>query len=233
MASAQRPILCKRVADMLKGSSFSVGDRLPGERRLAELFETSRTPSREVLCNLESHALCGDLPEERLLSKSKEGRISWEQLRRRRSQTAKRQILDTLALVLPGLAREQAARLSPVAVADLENITARLGEAIVNFDIAAFSRIYIGFFLTLARVSDNDYLILLLEELQAAAHNLDDAGIGLAEARTGFLFEYHVELFNALKSARAEEAQTLAAKCMDAFAAMVLPGEWPGNETTR
>ena len=153
MASAQRPILCRRVADMLKGAAFSVGDRLPGERRLAEMFDTSRNTIREVLCNLETMGYVEIRQKSGCYLQSKEGRISWDQLRRRRSQTAARHILDTLAALVPGLVRQQAERLSPVAVAELEGATARLGEAIVKVDIASFSRVYIGFFLALARAS--------------------------------------------------------------------------------
>lgn len=210
---------------MLKGSSFSVGDRLPGERRLAEMFDTSRNTIREVLCNLETMGYVEIRQKSGCYLRSKEGRISWEQLRRRKSQSATRQLLDTLYMVVPGLAREQATRLSPSGVAALETATARLGEAIVNFDIAAFSRVYISFFLALAESSANDYLILLMKELRAAVPNLEHAGTGLAEVQTDSLFAYHVELFNALKSGRADEAEKLAAQCMRTFAAIVLPGE--------
>lgn len=225
MATAQRPILCQRVADMLKGSSFSVGDRLPGERRLAELFDTSRNTIREVLCNLETMGYVEIRQKSGCYLKSKDGRISWDQLRKRRSQKATRQFLDIMTLVVPNLAREQSCRLTPSDVAVLENATARLGETIVNFDIAAFCRVYIAFFLTLAKISANDYVILLMKELRAAASNLEHAGTGLAEVQTDVLFEYHVELFNALKSAKAEEAEQLARRCMETFAAIVLPEE--------
>ncbi|MDY0225833.1 MAG: GntR family transcriptional regulator [Desulfomicrobium apsheronum] len=225
MASTQRPILCQKVADMLKGTSFSVGDRLPGERRLAEMFDTSRNTIREVLCNLETMGYVEIRQKSGCYLKSKDGRISWNQLRRRKSQIATRQILDTLTLVIPTLAREQASRLTTSDVVTLESATARLGEAIVNFDSTVFTRAYIAFFLALAKISANDYLILLMKELQAAAHNLEHAGTGLAEVQTGFLFEYHVELFNALKSSRADEAEKLALQCMHTFASIVLPGE--------
>lgn len=132
---------------MLKGTSFSVGDRLPGERRLAEMFDTSRNTIREVLCNLETMGYVEIRQKSGCYLKSKDGRISWNQLRRRKSQIATRQILDTLTLVIPTLAREQASRLTTSDVVTLESATARLGEAIVNFDSTVFTRAYIAFFL--------------------------------------------------------------------------------------
>lgn len=223
MATAQRPILCQRMIEMLQGNRFSIGDRIPGERRLAEMFVTSRNTIREVLCNLETMGYVEIREKSGCYLKSKEGRISWEQLRNRKSQQAIRQLLQTLSLLVPALVREQSGTLSPEAVAGLEKATARLGEAVFNFEVRSFNREYISFFLLLAGSTQNDYLILLFNELLAAADNLEFTGIGLAEVQTDSLFAYHVELFNALRSGKSEEAFKAAGECIRLYSKLILP----------
>nr|WP_321255700.1 GntR family transcriptional regulator [uncultured Pseudodesulfovibrio sp.] len=223
MASAQRPILCQKVTAMLQGGSFSIGDRLPGERRLAEMFHTSRNTIREVLCNLETMGYLEIKEKSGCYLKSKQGRISWEMLRKRKSQTANHQLIETLMFVAPKLAKAEALRLSPANIASLEKATARLGEAIVNFDLSMVSRQYIAFFLALAEASKNDYLILLMNELSVASQNLEHVGTGLSEVQIDSLFAYHVELFNALKNGQPEQAESLAEQCMQTFHQLVLP----------
>ncbi|KAB1440273.1 FadR/GntR family transcriptional regulator [Pseudodesulfovibrio senegalensis] len=223
MRHTQRPILCQKMTTMFKQASFSVGDRLPGERRLATMFDTSRNTIREVLCNLETMGYVEIRQKSGCYLKSKEGRVNWEMLRNRHSSAATRQLLETLSFVAPKLARTESVHLSLADIAKLEASTAKLGEAIVNFDISAVSCEYVSFFRILAEVSGNDYLILLLKELFAAAKNLEHAGTGLSEVQADSLFAYHVELFNALKAGHSREAEQLTEQCMQAFSQLVLP----------
>lgn len=223
MASTQRPLLSQKITAMLQSSSFSIGERLPGERRLAEMFNTSRNTIREVLCNLETMGYLEIREKSGCYLKSKEGRISWEMLRRRKSLVANRQIVETLMFMAPKLARAEASRLSVNDIGKLETATSRLGEAIVNFDLPTVSREYIGFFLALAEVSGNDYLILLMKELAKASQNIEHGGTSLSEVQIHSLFAYHVELFNALKNGQPDQAETLAERCMQTFYQLILP----------
>ena len=223
MASAQRPILCQKVTAMIQGNSFSIGDRLPGERRLAEMFNTSRNTMREVLGNLEIMGYLEIREKSGCYLKSKEGRINWEMLRKRKSLAANRQLIETLMFVAPKLAHSEATCLSQKDIKKLEAATAKLGRAIVNFNLTTVSHEYIGFFLALAEVSGNDYLILLMKELAVASQNLEHSGTGLSEVQIDSLFAYHVELFNALKNGQPEQAETLAERCMQTFCKLVLP----------
>lgn len=223
MASLQRPILCKKVTTMLQSKSFSIGDRLPGERRLAEMFNTSRNTIREVLCNLETMGYLEIREKSGCYLKNKDGSISWETLRNRMGLEANRQLIDTLSLFAPKLARDEASRLSPLDISKLEASISKLGEAIVNFDLPTVSHEYISFFLALAKVSNNDYLILLMKELAVASKNLKHVGTGLSEVQVDLLFAYHVELFNALKNGQPEQAESLAERCMQTFRQLALP----------
>lgn len=227
---AQRPILCRKVVAMLKGGAFAVGDRLPGERRLAEMFDTSRNTMREALCNLESMGYLEIRKKSGCYLKSKEGRLNWEMLRSRKSTAAFRQVVDTLALLAPGLARSQASRLTPRDIARLEEATAAIGQAIVNADLQTISGRYLDFYLALAEIAANDYLILLMKELTMISVNLNCSDGGLAEVQVDELFAFHVELFNALKNGQADKVEPLAGKCMQIFRRLVLPADWPGME---
>ncbi|MCG8532369.1 MAG: GntR family transcriptional regulator [Desulfovibrionales bacterium] len=223
MASAKRPILCQKIVTMLQGNAFSIGDRLPGERRLAELFSTSRNSIREALCNLEAMGYIDIREKSGCYLRTKEGRLSWEMLRKRRSAPANRKVLETLMFLAPKLAREEATHLSAIDIQKLEAATAKLGRAIVNFDLPAVSREYIGFVLELAEVSGNDYIILLMKELAMASQNFAHSGTSFTEVQIDALFAYHVELFNALKNGEAKQAEMLAERCMQTFHKLVIP----------
>mgnify|MGYP000557278228 CR=1 FL=1 len=225
MTYTQRPRLCRKITAMFKQGSFAIGDRLPGERRLAAMFDTSRNTIREVLCNLEAMGYVEIRQKSGCYLKSKEGRVNWEMLRNRHSPAATRQLLETLSFVAPKLARTESVRVTIADIDKLESSTAKLGKSIVNFDIAAISREYVFFFLILAEVSTNDYLILLLKELLAAAETLEHSGTGLSEVQADSLFAYHVELFNALKAGHCGEAEKLAEQSIQAFSKLVLPEE--------
>jgi DNA-binding FadR family transcriptional regulator len=208
---------------MLQDGSFSVGDKLPGERRLAELFETSRNTVREALCHLESMGYLEIRQKSGCYLKSMEGRLNWEMLRARKSTAAFRQIVNTLALVAPGLVRSQTSKLSARDITGLEKATVNIGRAIVNSDLPTIGNRYIAFYLVLAEIASNDYLILLLKELAAASTNLETVGGGLSEVQVDSLFAFHVELFNALKKGEADTAEQLAGECMKALHRLVLP----------
>ncbi|WP_286181834.1 GntR family transcriptional regulator [Desulfovibrio sp. Huiquan2017] len=223
--TAQRPLLCRKVVAMLRSNSFSIGDKLPGERRLATMFNTSRNTVREALCNLESMGYLEIREKSGCYLKSKEGRINWEMLRTRKNPAAFRQFVETLALVAPGLARSQAARLTARDMARLEEATVNISWAIVNSDLPTISHRYITFYLTLAEVAGNDYLLLLMKELVLASRNLQSAAVGLSEVQKDTLFALHVELFNALKNRQPDAVEDLAKQCMQVFARLVLPEE--------
>jgi len=228
--ATQRPLLCRKVVTMLKDGAFSIGDKLPGERRLAEMFHTSRNSVREALCNLESMGYLEIRKKSGCYLKSKEGRINWEILRSRKSCGAFRQLVETLSMIAPGLVRSQAPRLSAADIDKLERATANIGQAIVKSDLPTIGERYIAFFRTLAEIASNDYLILLLKELAMASCNLENTTGGLSEVQADSLFAFHVELFNALKNRQADTAAALAEECMRALHRLVLPEDVPASE---
>jgi len=221
--STQRPIICRKMMDMLKGGAFSIGDKLPGERRLATMFETSRNTVREALCNLESMGYLEIREKSGCYLRSTEGRLNWENLRSRKSPAAFHQLVEALSMVAPELVRSQADKLTVKDMARLEKATVNIGRAIVDSDLPTIGNRYISFYLALAEIASNDYLILLLKELGMASANLASSGGGLSEVQVDSLFAYHVELFNALKGGQAESAEQLARECMQALHRLILP----------
>jgi DNA-binding FadR family transcriptional regulator len=211
------------MVDMLQGGAFSIGDKLPGERRLASMFETSRNTVREALCNLESMGYLEIREKSGCYLKSMDGRLSWEMLRSRKNAAAFRQLVEALGTVAPELVRSQAKNLTATDISKLEKATVNIGRAIVNSDLSTIGNRYISFYLVLAEIASNDYLILLLKELSMASANLSSNGGGLSEVQVDSLFAYHVELFNALKGSQANAAEQLARECMQALHRLILP----------
>nr|WP_167939614.1 GntR family transcriptional regulator [Desulfobaculum xiamenense] len=221
MSLAQKNTVCEKIASMIQRGRFSVGDRLPGERRLAEMFGSSRNTIREALCNLETMGYVEIRRRSGCYIKSTQGRLEWEALRSRASSRTAAQMVEALSLTVPGLSRRMAAMHGAADIDVLERATARLGRAIVNRQPAEVGRQYVRFFLTLAETSGNDFLTLLMRELVTAADGLEPGGTGMSEVIIDALFACHVEFINALKRGDQSAAATLAENCIETFARLV------------
>lgn len=222
MQLAQKNAVCEKITEMIQSGRFSKGDRLPGERRLAEMFGTSRNTIREALCNLETMGYVEIRRRSGCYVKSLQGRLSWEALRSGANSRMVGQLLEAFSVTAPGLVRRCAAHHTASDIDKLERATARLGRAIVNRDLENVTREYIGFFLTVAETTNNDFLILLLSELAAASEGLTIGGTGLSEVVIDALFANHVELINALRIGDMAESASLAESCIDTFSRLVL-----------
>jgi DNA-binding GntR family transcriptional regulator len=132
------------------------------------------------------------------------------------------QLLEAFSVTVPGLVRRAAAHHTASDIDKLEHATARLGRAIVNRDMENVARQYIGFFLSVAETTGNDFLTLLLRELATAAEGLSIGGTGLSEVVVDALFASHVELINAIRTGNMKEAASLAESCIDTFSRLVL-----------
>ncbi|MFK4765513.1 FadR/GntR family transcriptional regulator [Desulfobaculum sp. SPO524] len=222
MQLAQKNSVCEKIAAMIQSNRFSKGDRLPGERRLAELFGTSRNTIREALCNLETMGYVEIRRRSGCYVKNPQGRLSWEALRTGANSRMAGQLLEAFSVTVPGLVRRAAAHHTASDIDKLEHATARLGRAIVNRDMENVARQYIGFFLSVAETTGNDFLTLLLRELATAAEGLSIGGTGLSEVVVDALFASHVELINAIRTGNMKEAASLAESCIDTFSRLVL-----------
>lgn len=204
------------ILDLVAELGLGAGDRLPGERELARRLGFSRTTVRESLVALAARGRV----EVRGRSGSYVG-TGGEPAETRSEDAAA--ALDALRALGPHLAARAALRCAPEAARRLETVTARLGRFLVNRDPAQTAREYLIFFVVLAEIAGNPFLIRCTREI-AQARGLA-ARDSMDKALVESFFALHVNLLQALQGHDGRRAVSLAAHGLDAFAALMGGGE--------
>jgi GntR family transcriptional regulator, transcriptional repressor for pyruvate dehydrogenase complex len=160
-----------QIEDAIAAGELKPGDRLPGERELAEMFGASRTSVREALRVLEAfgvvQALRGAGPSSGsiLSSRVQSGLESVLRMYSGLIEVPTSEIVDVRAL-LDGRAAELAAmRPDRVATSRLRDVVELMRE---THDVDAYRRLDASFHVELARASGSALLALLMEALHAS-----------------------------------------------------------------
>jgi DNA-binding FadR family transcriptional regulator len=210
--SAERvQVVTRQLLTLVRAQKADTPARLPSERQLAERYQCSRNTVREALAALAAQGVV--------------------EIRRRvgaypasRDATEKApdldQALDALTLVVPPLARLAAGRCAQIGVERLESVISNVSHALLDRNAAAASHWSIGFFAELAHIVDNTYLAKMLGEIGNAPQLIRPGSIPRRDMMETF-FSGLVELLQALRRGAGEEAETIARRCVAAFATII------------
>ncbi|WP_321345382.1 GntR family transcriptional regulator [Breoghania sp.] len=189
------------------------GDRLPSERNLAERLSVSRNTVRESLISL---AAAGHIE-----IRGRSGcylrtasAITWESLRK---NAAPINALEALDFLFPQLAASAAERCTPETAQALQDLTARLGRALVHRDGTLTAQIFLLFINIFVDLAGNPYVALLLREIDCNDRFRTTLG-RLDQPRIDAFFPIHVGLLQAVQNHDRERARALASNYLDAFA---------------
>lgn len=205
------------ITELIAALRLGEGDRLPGERDLAQRIGCSRNTVREALVALAA--------EGRLEIRGRSGCYvsaagpsdSWRLLRETADAGS---ALDVLRAIGPHVVARAAQRCGAEPGRRLEILTARLGRFLVNREAAATVREFVTFFVVLAGLAENPYLELLAREV-AASRSLPNAIRDMDKSRVEAFFALHVSLLQAIRGHDVRRAVTLEPQCLDAFSAML------------
>lgn len=187
------------------------GDRLPGERELAKTLGVSRTTVRESLIAMSAHG--------HVEIRGRSGcYVSAATPHSCIAETA--HAIDALRAIGPHLAARAALACSAEHSRRLEAVTARLGRYLVNRDASQTAREVVTFFVVLATVAGNPYLIAPIKEI-AAARGLPERPVTMEKAAVESFFALHVNLLHAIQNRDPRHAVPLATHCLDAFATLM------------
>jgi GntR family transcriptional regulator, transcriptional repressor for pyruvate dehydrogenase complex len=218
------PTTCtERILDLVAKLGLEKGDRLPGERDLAEQLAASRNTVREALVTLAARGQIEIRKRSGCYLISSKTPPRWHNLRADAEST-----MDALRAVGPHLAARTATHCQAEHIRRLETATARLGQHLVDRNATQLASDYVSFFAVLASLAGNPYLDLLMKEIVAARSQMTNAA-SLDKARAQSFFELHISLLQAIRTHDASRAQLLAAHGLDAFAAML--GHAPAPQT--
>ena len=216
------PTTCtERILDLVANLGLEKGDRLPGERDLAQQLAASRNTVREGLIALAARGQIEIRKRSGCYLISAQTQVPWHKLRADAEAT-----IDALRAVGPHLAARTAKHCQAEHVRLLEAATARLGQHLVDRNATELANGYVAFFGVLASLAGNPYLDMLMKEVIVAGCQLAHV-TGLDKAKAGGFFELHISLLQAIQAHDARRAQVLAAHGVDAFAAMLGHGQAP------
>ena len=205
----------ERIVDLVSSLKLKKGDRLPGERELAELLKTSRNTVRESLITLAARGQIDIRKRSGCYLISTTPTTPWSSL-----SADVEAVMDALRAIGPHLAARVAKYAQSDQIRCLESATARIGQHVVNQCAAQLANEYFDFYSCLAGFAENPYLQLLMREIAAARQPLMSAVV-IDKSKAESFFELHVSLLQAIKGHDAGRSQLLSAHGLDAFAAML------------
>lgn len=216
------PTTCtERILDLVAKLGLERGDRLPGERDLAQQLAASRNTVREALITLAARGQIEIRERSGCYLISAQTQLPWHNLRADADAT-----IDALRAVGPHLAARTAKHCQAEHTCLLEAATARLGQHLVDRNATELANDYISFFAVLASLAGNPYLDMMMKEVVAARSQLALV-TSLDKAKAGSFFELHISLLQAIQAHDVRRAELLAAHAVDAFAVMLGHGQAP------
>lgn len=201
-----------RVREMLMSGTLPPGARIR-EATLAQDLGMSRTPVRDGLRRLESEGLIREIPHQGYIVVE----ISPEELRD----------IYRVRSVLEGLAAEQAAvRAGRTDLAQLEDLIEAMAAEAESGDQARLAELNREFHRTIARASENAFLVSLLSDVDAVSQRFRPAAVRISSRRVDAQTE-HGQLLEALKARDSARAREIAGEHA-ANALSTRLGETPG-----
>jgi DNA-binding FadR family transcriptional regulator len=199
------------LVDMIGDPAWGLGARLPPERRLAEMFGTSRNTVRGALRVLEARGMVdirkgsGCYLRARTPQRGPEpgppaGLEEWPGR------------LEACYLVLPGIAELAARRADAADLAQVEAHTVALSQAIFSLDQDSLVREHAAYLAAIAACAKNPSLVQISEALCVRSSSIFRFFYTLADADREEVFSGCVRVFNALKQRDPEAAR----RCMQA-----------------
>jgi len=156
--------IARKLEQLIESGAYPVGSRLPAERELSDKFSVSRPVVREALIVLEIRGVIlvrpngGTVVAPRLDSKSEPRAIGTSQ-----PDAGPFEVTEARRLVEGEVAALAATVITDDQIAELEETLALMDDPLL--DQAARERADRAFHMTLARITDNDVLVSLVETL--------------------------------------------------------------------
>ena len=212
-----------QIVSLISTRNMESGQRLPGERQMAEQFGCSRNTVREALAGLEVAGIVEIRRRSGCYATGRTAPIDAQPVPDK--DTAMQQAMDALLLVGPKLAQVAAPGCTLDCIRQLEAVTARLGRALVDRDPISAHRFLMEFYGELARTRDNHYLWNFFREIGTASTHAPQktlwAGIEVEKQVENF-FARHIEMLQALREQSPHEASILSERAVLAYMALAV-----------
>lgn len=210
--------LIRHLQALLEQPASGDSGRLPSERQLAERFHCSRNTVREALAALAAQG--------RIDIRGRVGAYAAPLPAAATRESDLEQALCALGIAAPPLSHLAAKACATAGVERLETVISNLSQALLDRDVKSAYLSCVAFFTVLAEVVGNTYLSGMLLEIKEAARLIPPGRLFQRDQMEAF-FSGLVALLQALRRGDGQDAASLAARCLEAFAAVMRTAKPP------
>lgn len=211
MYSNKEQELTNKLIKFLQTNNTKLGERLPSERNMAQILNTSRNSLRSTIKMLQARGVLEAKPgsgyylkmktnlDEFLVDKEKdfERKIISEQL----------EALYYLEPIACKLAKE---RIDEKKIKILEENIIKISKAILVTDIEKLTNSCLEFHRTIAIATNNRVIIQMLERLESIYTYLTQTMLNISLLECNVIFATHVKLLKSIKDPKSLEARKLS-----------------------
>ncbi len=202
----QKNSVTEALIAFIEEKKLGLGDRLPPERKLAEMFGVSRNTVREAIRELETKGRVKTKSGSGCFVTRLEDKANWDSLRDTTDAGVLKDHMEARVAIEPLIVCKAVERSTDKDIKTLKQIMVGLSNAIINRDSDKTGDAIIAFGRAVSEISGNRFFILIIQEMELEKHILSRVLSGCSDDRIQAIFKNRVELINCFKNRDAATA---------------------------
>jgi DNA-binding FadR family transcriptional regulator len=208
--NGQKQVITEKLIAFIKDNELEVGDKLPPERKLAEMLSSSRNTVREALRELAIKGQVKTKSGSGCFVTSLEDSADWGSLRGNADSDILKEHMEALVAIEPLIVSQAVEKSSPEDIKGLKQVMVRLSNAIINDDTTGTGDGIIEFTRLISKISRNRFYILIIREMNLERQILSEILSNCNKETIQDIFKTHVEIVNCFQHKDAGMAAKLA-----------------------
>lgn len=203
--------LIQDLKEYLQGEQIKVGDRLPSERKMAEILGSSRNSVRNAIKMIQAKGILEVKPSSGYYLKTKsnlEGLLGISDTNKEMGWITDQ--LEVFYLFEPQAVMLAARRMGEGEIKELEDCLVKLSKAILENNSFQIVSSHKGFHEIVARGTGNKAIIQMMERLELTYKLIADIFQKISQEEREEIFALHVNLFNSISSRDKKKAFELS-----------------------
>ena len=203
--------LIQDLKEYLQGEKIKVGDRLPSERKMAEILGSSRNSVRNAIKMIQAKGILEVKPSSGYYLKSKsnlEGLLGISDANKEKGWITDQ--LEVFYLFEPQAVMLATRRMSEGEIKELEDCLVKLSKAILENNLVGIVSSHKGFHEIVARGTGNKAIIQMMQRLELTYQLIADIFQKISKEEREEIFALHVNLFNSISARDRKKAFELS-----------------------
>jgi len=193
--------IINKIRLLILSDDFNIGAQLPGERKLAEMFLTSRNTVRNAIRNLEARGLIEIRKGSGSYLLSKKDRFeAWQGIGSIETTDGLHNLFESKYFIEPIIGAQAIYKIGSHDISNLEKCLMRLSRCFIENETRSVADEDAQFRKIIAVSTGNDVFVALMEQFTAASKVVFDYLDRLVDGSKDQLFATYVEMFNGVKN---------------------------------